>query len=30
MDNDYVTKREARATAQPRKTDKKLNLDNFM
>jgi hypothetical protein len=25
-----VTKREARATAQPRKTDKKLNLDNFM
>jgi hypothetical protein len=25
-----VTKREARVTAQPRKTHKKLNLDNFM
>lgn len=28
-DNDFETKREAR-TAQPKKTDKKLNLDDFM
>ena len=30
LNNDYETKREARATSQPKKTDKKLNLDNFM
>ena len=30
LNNDYESKREARAAAQPRKTDKKLNLDDFM
>jgi DNA polymerase I len=30
LNNDYETKREARASSQPKKTDKKLNLDNFM
>ncbi len=30
LNNDFETKREARATSQPKKTDKKLNLDNFM
>lgn len=30
LNNDFETKREARAISQPKKTDKKLNLDNFM
>lgn len=30
LENDYESKREAKKTAEPRKTDKKLNLDNFM
>ena len=30
LDNDYESKREARAAAQPRKTGKRLNLDDFM
>jgi len=30
LNNDYESKREARAAAQPKKTDKKLNLDHFM
>jgi DNA polymerase I len=30
LNNDYESKREARAAAQPKKTDKKLSLDNFM
>jgi DNA polymerase I len=29
-DDDYAVKREAKAAAQPRKTDKKLKLDDFM
>jgi DNA polymerase I len=29
-DNDYESKREAKANAQPKKTDKKLSLDHFM
>jgi DNA polymerase I len=28
--NDFEQKREAKAAAQPKKTDKKLNLDDFM
>ena len=30
FNNDYETKKQARVTAQPKKTDKKLNLDDFM
>ena len=30
LNNDYESKREAKKSAQPKKTDKKLNLDNFM
>ena len=30
LNNDYETKREAKTAAQPKKTDKKLNLDHFM
>jgi DNA polymerase I len=30
LNNDYESKREARAAAQPKKTDKKLSLDHFM
>jgi DNA polymerase I len=29
-DNDYESKREAKANSQPKKTDKKLSLDHFM
>ena len=30
LNNDYESKREAKKSAQHKKTDKKLNLDNFM
>ena len=30
FNKDYETKKQARVTAQPKKTDKKLNLDDFM
>ena len=30
FNNDYESKREARVNSQPKKTDKKLNLDHFM